>query len=108
MDYFNWSPDPGASVESEAGLHTARFGDGYSQRTPTGINNVADTWSLTFTREIQELDAISNFLRAHATGEAFQFKSPRGYVKVVCTKWGVNYTTLWVGRVTCTFEVVYE
>ena len=108
MDYFNWSPDPGMTVDSEAGLYQAKFGDGYAQRTPTGINNVSEVWNLTFTKGGLELDAIADFIRAHANGESFQFKGPRGYVKVICTKWAVNYTTLWVGRVTCSFEVVYE
>lgn len=52
-------------------VRTAQFGDGYSQRAKDGLNNVYDTWPLTFTGSEAEIAAIKAFL--DATGGATNF-----------------------------------
>ena len=59
---FPWSPDYGASNSVTPNVLTAKYGDGYSQDQPLGINYLAQVWSLTFNRSHKEADQIYNFL----------------------------------------------
>lgn len=45
---FIWRPDYQAEVSKAPAVRTIRFGDGYSQEFPAGINNNPANWALTF------------------------------------------------------------
>ncbi len=56
-----------SSKEREYKTLTARFGNGYSQGIPDGINNVMDTWSLSYTQLTQaERDTLMAALNSVA------------------------------------------
>ena len=109
MSDFYWSPDPGANLDTEFKLRVAKFGDGYQQRAPDGINNVDDKWSLTFTRTADVIDQIHQFLLGKKNGESFTFTPPRGTeVRVICSKFSRTFSDRSTNRLTLTLERVYE
>ena len=66
------------------------FGDGYKQRAGDGLNDVAETWDLTWAALLPaDADTIEAFFVARAGREAFWWTPPRGgsAKKYVCTKW---------------------
>ena len=76
-EVFTWKPliNPTGTVQFRG--NTARFGDGYGQYTPDGINNRDQSWPLTFRGRASEMDAIADFLDAHK-GVSFLWTPPRG------------------------------
>lgn len=67
---------------------SAKFGDGYEQRSSIGLNPILPTWSLTFTGLRKEIDPIDVFLEARGGAESFQWKTPDEEGGLyVCRKW---------------------
>jgi phage-related protein len=52
-----------------------KFGDGYAQTSPDGLNPVSRTWPLTFAGTADEIGEITAFLEAHV-GRSFLWKPP--------------------------------
>jgi phage-related protein len=109
---FDWMEDAGARDAYELREVEVRFGDGYSQRAPDGLNPEESTHELTFS-ELDEVTAndIITFLRGNV-GASFSW-TPLGTstaIKVKCTRFnrtldaGFRYTF----TVSATFERVYE
>ncbi|WP_289709328.1 phage tail protein [Escherichia coli] len=36
---FHWLPEDGMKTENKPSIKTVRFGDGYEQRSPNGLNH---------------------------------------------------------------------
>jgi phage-related protein len=88
MPVFTWFPDASVSVETEPVVRTARFGDGYEQRVPEGINTMPEKWDLTFTGTRAEIDPIAVFLREHKGSVAFDWTTPDEVTgRFICRKW---------------------
>jgi phage-related protein len=91
MSTFTWIPDAnGADPDMDPRRHSVKFGEGYEQRAPDGLNPFLPTWALSFSgRTFAEVTAIYNFLTtnvAHVT--AFDWTAPDGMVgKWVADKW---------------------
>lgn len=49
-----------------------RFGDGYSQRAPAGLNADLKTYSVTLSVSREEATALESFLAEHGGWKAFQ------------------------------------
>lgn len=109
---FEWMEDAGARDSYELREVEVRFGDGYSQRAPDGLNPEESTHELTFSG-LDETTAsdIITFLRGNV-GSSFTW-TPLGTstpIKVKCKKFdrrldeGHRYS--WT--VSATFERVYE
>ena len=47
MKTFRWKVKPGMDVASAPSVRKVRFGDGYSQRAPAGLNANLKTYSVT-------------------------------------------------------------
>jgi phage-related protein len=65
------------------------FGDGYTQRAADGINNVKETWELSWKNlTTPEKEALDNFLRERAGFRAFAWRAfgapPKAYS---CKTW---------------------
>lgn len=77
-------------LEKAPDVTVAKFGDGYEQRTPNGINNNLQKWQMAFTkRSGADIDAVYDFLEARGGVESFDWV-PRGEVTArtfVCRKW---------------------
>ncbi|NDV19996.1 phage tail protein [Pseudodesulfovibrio sp. JC047] len=84
------SPDYPASRSSAANVKTLTFGDGYSQRTPSGLNSLSCSMSLTWSKLVKsEADLIEAFFQGRKGTEAFYWTAPHQEAaqKWVCQKW---------------------
>lgn len=106
-----WVESPGTAVEETARLRVARFGDGYQQAAPDGINFIAQSWPLQF-NDVDDVegDLMVAFLRANA-GLHFNYWplwAPAA-IKVRCNTWRrVQGAVLRTSSITATFEQVFE
>lgn len=106
MDIFDWAPDS-AQPNVQPNVKRVRFGDGYEQRQPAGLNHQRRTYSLTFSDRHDIIKDIDDFLTAHAGVTAFQWFAPDTYrmITVICPQWGGPVTGAW-REFNCTFEQV--
>ena len=95
------TPDKQLTKTSTPRVLTAKFGDGYEQRAVDGINNLAETYTLTFkTRPKADIDDIVAFLDSKQNVTKFTFTLPdtnnttrtgERDVKVVAQDYSTNY-----------------
>ncbi|PHI31030.1 phage tail protein [Budvicia aquatica] len=107
METFHWVPRPGMSIKAEPNVKVVKFGDGYEQRQPAGINNKLDKYSVTFRIPRREWAFVSKFLSDHGAVTAFWWTPPSSFVpiKVVCRKWPSSFQHTYVD-ISCEFEEV--
>lgn len=105
------NPSRGYSKKSEPKVNRIQFGDGYTQRVAAGINNLKESWSLSWTNIPTDAAlAIVSFLEARAGVEYFLWIPPDSTTtyKVICASWDVEYVSHIAHTVTCDFERVYD
>ena len=95
------TPDKQLSKKSNPRVLTAKFGDGYEQRAVDGINNLNETYTLTFkTRPKADIDDIVAFLDSKQNVTKFTLTLPdtnnttrsgERDVKVVTETYTTNY-----------------
>ena len=94
IPHFFWIPNYSPSVSTDPTVRTIKFGDGYEQRTPDGINTRLLKVSLVFDKRNEaETTAISHFLHQRGGSEAFAYLPPSPYSsmkKFVCRSWDVT------------------
>lgn len=106
---FSWYPDTGAQCAIKPSVQPTKFGDGYELRIAVGINPVSEKWSLKFSRNQAESDAINAFLKARAASESFLWTTPDGMAGTfVCREWRRNRLQGGIAEITCDFEQVFE
>lgn len=110
MATFTWTPTNGARQQTSPRVRRVRFGDGYEQRQPDGINTKGETWSLAFAGLTDaEADEIDTFLAARNAVEAFDWVTPAGdAIKAVCDDWGRDFAQYDMNTISATFRRVYE
>lgn len=110
MADFTWSPSRGFTSDIVPKVNVAKFGDGYSQRVPSGLNNIEKTWNLTFqSRPLTTIANIEAFLVSKKGSIPFTWL-PTGEsteVWVVAPKWSKTYETNISATLSVTFEIVY-
>ena len=62
MKTFRWKVKPGMDVASVPSVRKVRFGDGYSQRAPAGLNANLKTYSVTLSVPREEATVLESFL----------------------------------------------
>ncbi|WP_341516402.1 phage tail protein [Citrobacter gillenii] len=89
MKIFRWKVKPGMDVASAPSVREVRFGDGYSQRSPAGLNADLKTYNVTLSVSREEATALESFLAEHGGWKSFLWTPPYGYrqIKVTCAKW---------------------
>lgn len=107
-----FTADRGLSRQSANRVLTAKFGDGYEQRTLDGINTKNDSFNLSFNnRTAADINLIAAFFDAKA-GLNFDFTvtdhSGDTVLKVVCESYNINYHHEDYHNLTCNFRRVYE
>jgi phage-related protein len=110
MAEFTWTPSRGFTLDTTPKVNVAKFGDGYAQRTPSGINNIEQVWQLSFQNQvIATANAIISFLASKQGSTPFTWLPPGEIteVLVVCTKWSRTYDSHLTASITATFERVY-
>jgi len=94
VPHFFWVPSYSPTISTEPSVRTLRFGDGYEQRTPNGINTNLLKISLAYdNRDEAESTAIAHFLNERGGSEAFVYLPPSPYSsmkKFICRKWDVT------------------
>jgi phage-related protein len=106
MPTFSYTPAIGASGACKPTVESAKFGDGYEQRTALGINTQARQWNLKFTTHVNEVLA---FLEARGGTASFDWTDPLGRAgKFICREWTINHSGATVFDVTGKFEQVFE
>ena len=94
MPTFSWAESPGTALEETPRVASTRFGDGYEECAPDGLNPLAQAWTLQFRRVSRSGgDAIVAFLRARVSAvgglEAFDWWPlwATAAIKVRCRGW---------------------
>ena len=111
----NRKPDKGMTRQSQPKVFITEFGDGYEQRLANGINNLAESYGVSFSnRTKEEIDDITAFFENKAGVTNFNFTIPDSNnsgettVKVVCDSWSQAYRYGDYYGCTATFRRVYE
>ncbi len=76
MKTFRWKVASGMDVASTPSVREVRFGDGYSQRAPAGLNANLKTYSVTISVPVGEATALESFLAEHGGWKAFLWTPP--------------------------------
>lgn len=71
MKTFRWKVKPGMDVASAPSVRKVRFGDGYSQRAPAGLNADQKTYSVTLSVPRWEATALESFWLSTGAGNPF-------------------------------------
>lgn len=109
-------PDKGLTLDNKPNVLVASFGDGYEHRIASGINNLPQTFNLSFaTRPKAEIDDIVDFFEGKGGVTPFSYvvsdsNSSGGErtVKVVCSNWNQTWAFDNFYSLTATFRRVYE
>ena len=90
-----------SDLKLKPGVSIIKFGDGYEQRIPDGINSNSLRFNLTFEgRDKNETRAIAHFLHKRKSVEGFFFDPPFPYnfdtsqtypKRFVCEEWSISY-----------------
>ncbi|MDP0880548.1 phage tail protein [Klebsiella variicola] len=96
MKTFRWKVKPGMDVASVPSLRKVRFGDGYSQRAPAGLNANLKTYSVTLSVPREEATVLESFVVEHGGGQYFLWSPPDEWrpIKVTCAKWSSRVSML--------------
>ena len=96
MKTFRWKVKPGMDVASSPSVRKVRFGDGYSQRAPAGLNADLKTYSVTLSVPREEATVLESFLEEHGGWKAFLWTPPYEWrqIKVTCAKWSSRVSML--------------
>jgi phage-related protein len=88
MARWVWSHTSSAETSAPA-VRLVRFGDGYEQRAPAGLNHQLRSWQVRCERcEPRVWGDMLAFLRARAGVEAFDWTTNEDIpVRVVCETW---------------------
>ncbi|MFL0010713.1 phage tail protein [Escherichia coli] len=89
MKTFRWKVKPGMDVASTPSVREVRFGDGYSQRAPAGLNANLKTYSVTLSVPRWEahgagiVSGRARRLESLSVDAAYDWRQ----IKVICAKW---------------------
>lgn len=93
MAVFDWAESPGTQLTEEPRVAATRYGDGYEERGPDGLNPLRQQWTLNF-RDVEKkvADDIVAFFRARINAfgfEAFDWTPmwATAAIRVVCRQW---------------------
>ncbi|MDE2097822.1 MAG: phage tail protein [Patescibacteria group bacterium] len=84
-----WVPQM-ATRSVKPAVWQAKFGDGYEQNTPQGLNYKPESWNLTFYfSTLADAEAFQDYISGFGGTQAFYWRSPRGpnAIRVLCRSW---------------------
>lgn len=88
---FTWCVDAGATQDTELRTNVTQFGDGYEQVSSIGINNARASWQVAKTANLDEINAIYQFLMDHKGVTPF-IVTMKGETKTYRTDGNINKT----------------
>ncbi|MCZ4676453.1 phage tail protein [Citrobacter sedlakii] len=104
---LDWLPQDGMKTETKPSVRVVKFGDGYEQRSPNGLNHSLREFTCSFRVESSDREAFEYFLIRHGGYKSFFWRPPGvlRVVRVVCRTWSatehVTYTDF-----SCQFDEV--
>jgi phage-related protein len=110
MAEFTWLPSRGFTTDITPRVTIAKFGDGYSQRVPDGINNLDQSWNLAFqSHDLTTISEIESFIVTRQGANSFTWLPPgeSTEVRVICNKWSKVYDSHISATLNLTFERFY-
>ena len=116
MAVYDWVESPSTQLDVEPRIGATRFGDGYEERAPDGLNPIKQKWNVVH-RGIDSLvaDDILAFFKARVSAtlglEAFDWVPlwSTTSIRVVCRRWSASLPNEIGERdVSATFEQVFE
>lgn len=115
MAVFDWTESASTALTEEPRISRTRYGDGYEERAPDGLNPIRQMWSLQFRAvDRQAADDIVAFFRARVGVqglEAFDWTPLWATVpiRVVCRSWSRTQAEVYTeSDINATFEQVFE
>lgn len=108
MKTFHWAPGEGMQSSVSPSVTTIKFGDGYEQRRPTGLNHQLINFQPVFRiTSDNSRTALEAFLAEHGGYKAFLWRPPKynRTIKVVCREWSVTDNVTY-SDFSCKFEQV--
>ena len=105
MKTLTYKASMGLKSKNEAYVLEARFGDGYIQRVPGGIQNIQTELSLSFELSLEDTKLLIDFLEEHKGAKAFLWKDPlqEKLEKFICKEWEVEASWWNTRKVNCQF-----
>ena len=95
------APSPGGTRKPELRLVESKFGDGYTQSRPDGLNHIREVVALVWDGlTTAEMKLIRDFLRERGGHDPFMFQ-PHGYDEPVrwrCKDWSFEHGPPWSGQ----------
>lgn len=88
-DFFNYAVKYDHNAQISPTIKKVSFGDGYEQRSPSGLNNILKTYALSFAGSREDCDDVELFLSSKGGYQSFYWYSPIDYknILVVCESW---------------------
>ncbi|EJR6806041.1 phage tail protein [Salmonella enterica] len=108
METLRYEARPGMQTSMKPAVKVVKFGDGYEQRSPDGLNPLLYSYSPVFRlKDDLEVKVLSDFFIRHGGWKAFLWRSPvtNRTVKVVCRQWDITTQNTWVDF-RCQFDEV--
>ena len=110
------APDRGFTKQTKPSVLRAKFGDGYEQRKVKGVNNIVESYNLSFSnRPNTETDDLEAFFVSTGGVTKFTFTIPDSNegtgekdIKVVCDEWSKSHTQTAATTLTAKLRRVYE
>ena len=100
--------DRGAGRTTARRVLSAKFGDGYEQRVLDGINNIEETYDISFRNRAQaEINTIAAFLDDQPPAP-FTFYIGDDTVYVICDSYSISYGHDSVYSLSAQFRRVYQ
>ena len=100
----------GVSKNIAARVLRTDFGDGYSQRTADGINNIGRMYDLEYIGTNTNIDELITHFEERAGYQDFTYTFPNEATerKWICEEWTEVSISDGFKRLTCTIEEVYD
>lgn len=106
-----WVESPGTALSQEPRTRVARFGDGYEQRAPDGVNFQPQIWDYQ-ADDVDDAEAalMIDFLRTHGVaGFTYHPLWEPAPIRVKCERWRrVLGSRIGTSSITASFEQVFE
>lgn len=89
METFNWPVKLGMKTDFSPRVISVRFGDGYEQRKPDGLNSQLEKYNINLSLKPEKAQQVLAFLKRHGGVKSFLFQPVKNnpVVAVVCKKW---------------------
>ncbi|AOM40027.1 phage tail protein [Xenorhabdus hominickii] len=114
LEEFTYIPRVNAAGDVTQKVRTVQFGDGYTQRSGSGLNSEHQNWTVSFVGNKQYIGEIRQFLVRHAGYRAFKWQNPLSDMGLyVCqghklTAMGMNGRQEPMYQLSAVFETTYQ